>query len=118
IFDLIARSPAMKIRGGLSTDAIDQVIEQVWKLGEFQSSLSADLVKDTYRKVLFHIIEGKGRGQGSPVEVSAFSIGHLRLIRVEYEVWKLSNRFLAWAYASTSSHVLNHERLLSLSKQF
>lgn len=118
IFDLIAKSPAMRQRGGLSTDALDQVIEQVWKLGEFKTNISADLLKDTYRKIIFHVIEAKGRGQGSPVEVTSFSMSHLKLIRVEYEVWKLSLRFLSWAYGSAGVDTLSYEQLLEKAGQF
>lgn len=118
IFDLIAKSPAMRQRGGLSTDAIDQVIEQVWKLGEFKTNINADLLKDTYRKVIFHVIEAKGRGQGSPVEVTSFSMSHLKLIRVEYEVWKLSLRFLSWAYGSAGVETLSYDQLLEKAGQF
>lgn len=87
IFDLIETSPSMKNQKILDANAIDRLVDEVWKLELFKTVVDEELAKETYRKALMNMIEAN---RGSAIAVQGLTESHFRLIRQEYHVWKIA----------------------------
>jgi hypothetical protein len=89
-FELMEKAPAMQDKHAFTADTLDRLIDDVWGLHLFKLNLSADLVKDTYKKVLVHFIEGHPGNQLSALTVDGITEEDLRLLKQEYHVWKMT----------------------------
>lgn len=94
----IESSPAMRDSKILEAKALDQVIDEVYKLNLFQTVLSPEMTKSVYRSALIHFIELPS-GRGDPLSIQGLTEAHLRILKQEYNVWKLSQKFLNETYA-------------------
>ncbi len=100
--EALEASPAMRDRKILEAKAVDRMIDEVFKLQMFQTVLSPEMTKATYRKALVHFIETP-QGRGDPLTIQGLSEAHLRILKQEYKVWKLSQRFLIDTYSQFPS---------------
>lgn len=98
IFDLIQSSPVMREKSLLQAQHIDRLIDGVWGLKLFETTIGADLMKRTYRKALVHMIEGQPAGKGNAMAVNGLKIDHLKIIRQEYNIWRLSQMSINQAF--------------------
>src|SRR6185312_13618409 len=101
-FDLVEKSPAMQEKRVFDADALDKMIDGIWGLNLFKINLSAALIKDSYKKALVHFIQGQPGGQGSALTIDGITDEHLRLIRMEYHVWKMTQLALDDLYLKKS----------------
>ncbi len=98
IFRLIDISPEMQSQKLLEAAKIDALIDRVWSMKLFKKEpMSAELAKDSYRKLIANILESNMiRGRSS--EVVGLSQQNFRVLRQEYRVWRISEKFLVDAF--------------------
>lgn len=100
---VLEQSPSMRDKKILEASAIDGLIDEVYGLELFKTVLTPELIKSSYRKALAHFIEAPA-GRGDALAVSGLTDSHWRILKQEYSVWKLSQKFLIETY-------LNHPTL-------
>lgn len=100
--DIIENSPQMKKAGFLPLSALDHLIDEIWKLELFQTSISVDVAKVTYKKVLTHMFDGRQSYRSDTYEVKGLEDRHLKVIRLEYNIWKMSQMFINQVFAKRS----------------
>jgi hypothetical protein len=98
----IESSPAMRDRKILEGKALDRLMDEIYKLNFFDTVISPEMAKSVYRKALVHFIEAPN-GRGDPLAVQGLTEAHLRILKQEYNVWKLSQRFLVDIYSQHPS---------------
>jgi hypothetical protein len=98
VLSLVEVSPAMRANEKLSATALDQLIDDLWKLELFHTSLDPTMIKETYRKILVHFIEGRPGGIGNAVAIDGLSAEDLRLLQLEYHAWEVTQRALDRLY--------------------
>ena len=91
----IQTSPAMRDQRLLQVDAIDRLIDEADALKLIRLPLEIPLIKETYRKVLTYIIEGKNSKQSSTLTLPGFTTEDLKIITQEFHVWKLEQQFIS-----------------------
>ncbi|MEZ0392066.1 MAG: hypothetical protein ACAH59_07630 [Pseudobdellovibrionaceae bacterium] len=98
LFVSIEQAPMMREKKILEGDSIDQLINEVFKLNLFQTVLNPGLIQKTYRKVLLHFIVAPS-GHGDESSITNLTDSHLRILKQEYNVWKLSQKFFIDTYS-------------------
>jgi len=94
----VDQAPVMKEKKIFEVQAIDGLIDEVLKLNLFKTVLTADLIKSTYKKALVHFVEAQS-GRGEALKVGGLTNSHLRILKQEYSIWKLSQKFLIDTYS-------------------
>lgn len=101
IFDLIVKSPQMQENKLLEAKHIDDLIEEVYKLELFKTALDKELAKRTYRNAIAFILE-RGNFRGSSFDVSGISERNLKVLLLEYRIWRLSQQFLVDSFGKAA----------------
>lgn len=116
IFAGIEKSPVMRDRKILEVKGLDRLIHEVYQLNLFSTSLSENLAKQTYRRILVHMLDGLPGGHGDPIAVSGLTEKHFRILRAEYHNWKLIQGFLNKTYSQKTP--VNMNMLRAEAKKF
>ncbi len=109
---LIESSPTMKERKILESEAIDRLIDEVFKLNLFHTVVTADLLKSNYRKALIHFIDSP-MGRGEAIRIDGLSDIHFKILKQEYQVWKSTQNFIIFTFANSQN-----QNLQSLQQNF
>lgn len=99
IITAIETAPAMRKNKLLDAAAIDKLIEKVFTLNLFKTILTPDLVKSTYRKALYHFVEVNSGPAENFSAIAGMTDVHFRILKQEYNVWKMSQLFLIDLYS-------------------
>lgn len=103
---LVESSKVMEERGRISLEAVDELIKSFHGTGILPKSMTAELLQNTYKKVLFHWLEGR-RENASLLQ--GIELRHISVLRFEYEVWRQNqlslNRMFARTEEMTSSEI-------------
>ncbi len=116
VLDSIGRSPMMERKGYLATLEIDQMLKALVELKLVKINLSLDVIKNTYKKVIFHLIDGKREGRGETFEIAEINRSQLAVINYEYEAWRQSQIMISDLFGKQQA--LPVEKLLSLSQSY
>jgi hypothetical protein len=93
-FELMERAPMMQRNGGFKLSYFDQIIDELSGKGIVDLNFSAQLIKETFKKFLLYCLEGRG-GMGRSInELEYFKQEHLNVLKDEYSVWKVSQKFV------------------------
>lgn len=102
VFVAIETAPLMREKKIFPVEAIDNVVDQVFLLNNqfnlFRTVLTPELTKSTYKKALVHFLDTQA-GRGDELKVNGLSEVHLRILKQEYNIWKLSQIFLNETYS-------------------
>jgi hypothetical protein len=88
--DFIDRAPVLVREGRLETNAVDAVLDEVWKLDLLKMELNVETLKKTYRMVILRVLDRNESRQAQAPEVVAIDRKHLSVLRHEYNVWRLA----------------------------
>jgi len=95
----VQTSPQMIEKKILDSHSIDRLIDEVYRLQVFPTSVPSDLAKETYKKALLRLVDRPGSRLGTAADFAGLTQGHLQVLEKEYLVWKLSQTFLNQTYA-------------------
>lgn len=101
VMEVIEFSPAMIDRKMLNITPLEELIDELFNLKLIKTTLTPKLLKETFRKAIVHFIEATGSRDES--NVSGFTDAHLKIVKREYVVWKLSQKFLNDTYAQRTT---------------
>lgn len=90
---LIESAPNLKSKGFLPAVNIDQLIDQVWNFDYFSKFINKEIFKNTYRRALAHLVDGKVSSVNELYEHENFSMKHLSVLKFEYQVWRQTQLF-------------------------
>ncbi len=90
-------APMMKDKKIFEAGAIDRVIDELYKKEIFKTKLPAELIKQTYRKVLAYFVEPSDV-KADPLKIIGISEEHLKVIKAEYQIWKAIQVFLTRSF--------------------
>ncbi|MFN7454489.1 MAG: hypothetical protein ACK5RO_07495 [Pseudobdellovibrionaceae bacterium] len=110
IFDLIEQSPEMIQQHVILSQHIDRLIDEVFALDLLDTEITPEIWKNSYRKFLFHMIEGRGRDTGEATQVKGLEKKHLDVLWVEYKVWATAQTFINQLFQNKSEFTLKTVR--------
>ena len=114
--DLIERSPMMARKSYLATKDIDQMLKSILDLNIVKVNLSFDVLKNAYKKAIFHLVDGKKEGRGESFEIAEFNRSQFHFLKFEYEVWRQTQMLLAEVFSEQKYLAL--DKFLSAVKGF
>ncbi len=100
LFDLVSTAPLMKDKSTLPVESIDNVIDRADELKLLPKLVPVPLLKQSYRKVLAYVIEGRQSSHFDADNLLGFSKVHLKQLQAEFEVWRQSQTFLIHSFGT------------------
>lgn len=102
---LIESAPVLDQSNQFLAKDIDEVIEELWKLNLFKTKMSSDIIKNTYRRIIVHILEAPNAGRGNPNLVIGLNQNHLAVLKEEYLIWRTTQEFINQAFLQSEGYV-------------
>lgn len=106
--NLIENSPVMKRDRVIRTEAIDQILDESIKVGLFETATDPQIWKNSYRKALFHLVEGKGRLAGSVDQIRGLEVHHIGILQFELKVWSLVQKSTNLIFQGREEQLISH----------
>lgn len=115
--ELIETSPVMKRQHLIQAEALDKILDESIKVGLFKTSIEPQIWKNSYRKALFHLVEGKGRLAGSVDQVRGLEAQHVSILQFELKVWALVQNSLNEIFQGREDQPVLHQDFVELTRR-
>lgn len=114
---LIETSPVMKRERLIRAEALDKILDESIKVGLFETSTEPQIWKNSYRKALFHLVEGKGRLAGSVDQVRGLEAHHVSILQFELKVWALVQSSLNEVFRDREEQLMTHQEFVERTRR-
>jgi hypothetical protein len=120
VLEQIQRSRMVNVDGHIKTDSLDQMISTIWSLNVFKIGVSAEVIKNSYKKLFYHFIDGQTSNHPEDFKIPQVTRKHLDALSLEYEVWRQTQVMLVDVFADgqelPSSEVMTRSRAFERRK--
>lgn len=103
VFQVIENSPTLKERKIFDAALVDAVLEEAMTRKMIDTTLSIDLIKESYRKAVVYFIDGTF-AEGDLGAFKGITSSHIVALKSEYNIWKAGQVFLNRAFIESSPH--------------
>lgn len=90
VVQLLELSPQMQRHGQLLAKDLDITLDELWKLNLIHTKIPLTTIKDAYRRFIIRVLDRNLDPLVQNSEVSGIYQKHLAILRMEYNVWRLS----------------------------
>ncbi len=108
---VLENSPELIKKNRLDAKAIDSVVEQVLAKNLFKTDLQASLINSFYRNAIAFLIEGQPGSRQDPSKIVGLTDSDLQIIKKEFHVWALSQKFINSSFIANPNQTLDSLRL-------
>ncbi len=102
IFFTIESSPALSERKIFEAIRIDNVINQIEKMGLLNLGISSQLLKESYRKAVVYFIESVS-SQANSEAFRGITASHIQGLKAEYNIWKATQNLINRSFIELKS---------------
>jgi hypothetical protein len=109
VVTLLETAPLMKEKKIFDAVAIDHLLDEALKKKLVRTTLSPELIKQTYRKALAYFVESPS-SQPDPMKVKGLTEDHLKVLKAEYNIWKATQVFIDRSFEENPNQTLESLR--------